>query len=93
MVGARNPESVKALHTFETDYDVLKSFIKCVTEMELTCDIGRRYHNCKRRFATAFFRCEISFFTPVCVELVFKITRIILFVKFFHCINYPFRFL
>jgi len=48
MIGAREPESVSALHAAPAHQHVLKGNIESVADMEAAGDVGRWYHDAVR---------------------------------------------
>ena len=83
MVSSRLPESLIALHSFETDQDILHGLIQCMAHMQLSCYIGRRHYDCKRFFVRINFCMEVSVIHPFFVQTILNTLGIISLCKFF----------
>ena len=83
MVSSRLPESLIALHSFETDQDILHGLIQCMSHMQLSGYIGRRHYNCKRFFVRINFCMEVSVIHPFFVQTILNTLGIISLCKFF----------
>ena len=83
MVSSRLPESLIALHSFETDQDILHGLIQCMAHMQLSCYIGRRHYNCKRFFVRINFCMKVPVVHPFFVQTILNTLWIISLCKFF----------
>ena len=86
VVCSGNPKGVESLHSLVTDEYVLKSFVKGVSHMELTCYVRRGNDYRKRRSVVVYVGSEVSAVIPKFIQPFFYFGRRICFGKFFsHC--------
>ena len=83
MVSSRLPECLIALHSFETDQDILHGLIQCMSHMQLSGYIGRRHYNCKRFFVRINFCMKVSVIHPFFVQTILNTLGIVRLCKFF----------
>ena len=83
MVCSRLPESLVALHSLETDQDILHGLIQCMAHMQLSGYIGRRHYDCERFFVRIYFCMEVSVVHPFFVQTILNTLGIISLCKFF----------
>ena len=67
MVGSGLPQCIKALHSLETDQDILHGIIKRVSHVKLSRNVGRRDHDGKRSFSFVHFGMEIFLIQPLLI--------------------------
>ena len=84
MVIAGKPQGAVALHTLETNENVLQGAVHGVTHVKLTGDVWRRHHNGKGLFILVLFRMEIAAPGPHVVNTGFHLLGVINLWKFFH---------
>ena len=72
VVGAGEPERAESLHSLKSDNDVLNSIVERVPDMKLSCNIRRRYDDCKRLLLGVGFCLEIPLVYPFLIKFVFK---------------------
>ena len=83
VVCSRLPESLVALHSLETDQDILHGLIQCMAHMQLSGYIGRRHYDCERFFVRIYFCMEVSVVHPFFVQTILNTLGIISLCKFF----------
>ena len=89
MVGSGHPKSFVALHTLHSDEHVLNGFVKGVSHMKLTGDVGRRNNDCKRFFIGIYLGVEVTAVQPELVDSALHLRGVIGFVKFSAHLKFP----
>ena len=84
VVVAGHPQCFKALHSLVTNQNILNGFVECVTQMQLTGNVGRRHHNGKGGLFGIGLCVEVATLDPHIVDLLFYLLRFINFRQFFH---------
>ena len=83
MVSSRLPQCFVALHSLETDENVLHSFIKCMSHMQLSGYVWRRHNNGKWFLIRVYFCMKISVVHPFLVKTFLDPFWIVGLCKFF----------
>ena len=83
MVSAGQPESAETLHPLEADQDILKSVVKRMTHMKLTCDVRGRHHDSVGFFVLVDLSVKKAALFPETVDPILEFTRVIGFCEFF----------
>ena len=82
VVGSGEPKSVVAVHSVETNENILQGIIKSVSHMKLTCDIRGRNNYCVGRLIAFFISVKIAVIHPKFINLILKRGGVVLFFKF-----------
>ena len=85
MIRAGQPECFKTAHTLVSNQYVLHGFIKCMSHVELTRDVGRGNHNGVRLFIGIRLGMKISALFPFFVQPFFNRRRVVGFGHFVGC--------
>ena len=83
MVCSRNPQCVISFHSLVTDQDILQCIVKCMSHMQLSCNIRRRHYCCKWFLTSVYFSMKILVLTPSLIEFLFDLFRIVSLCEFF----------
>ena len=81
VVRARDPQSLVARHTFETNDNILHGFVQSVPHVQLPRDVWRRHNDGKRLLLRIRFCAEIAAFRPEFIQFFLKKLWLI---SFFH---------
>ena len=81
MVCTRKPKCSIALHSSPTNESILKCKVKCVTDMQLTCNVWRRHNDCVWFFIFVNFCMEVVALHPEIINSVLKLRRFVGFSK------------
>ena len=84
MVSSWQPEGFIALHSSETDQNILQGFIQCVTHMQLTGDVRWWNYDGVWFFVRIWLSVEISAVQPKLIGAVLYLFWIIDLGQFFH---------
>ena len=93
MVRTRLPQCFVALHTFETDQDILHGIVQGMAHMQLAGNVRRRHHDGEWFLIRIDFGMEIAAVYPFLIQTLFDALRIVGLCKFFAHGNSPFCFL
>ena len=77
MVGSRLPQCIVALHTLETDQDILHGVIERMSHMQLSGNVWWRHHNGERLFAPVYLRVKIFVCNPLIIQTRFNLRRVV----------------
>ena len=77
MVRSRQPQCRISLKSLPSCEDVLKCLVKCVTHMQLTCDVRRRHYDSERLLVLIDICIECTLLLPHLIDAVFELLRII----------------
>ena len=84
VVRARLPECGVALHSAETNQDILHRIVERMAHVQLSRDVRRRHDNAKRLFPLIYLRVKITAVHPALIELIFNLRGSISLRKYFH---------
>ena len=83
MVRSRDPKCIVPLHSLIADQNVLQCVVERMSHMQLSCNIRRWHHRCKRFLAAVYLRVKIFIFTPFLIQFFFNLFWIVSFCQFF----------
>jgi hypothetical protein len=75
VVSTRDPKGVEALHSLVADENVLKSFVKGVTHMELTRNVWRGNNDGEGRRGVVYVGGKIALVAPILIYSVLEVLR------------------
>ena len=83
MVCSRDPQRIVSFHSLVTDQDILQCVVKCMSHMQLSCNIRRRHYCCEWFLTSVYFSMKILVLTPSLIEFLFDLFRIVSLCEFF----------